>query len=800
MTNLVFKVQKLFLTITILLSISIIVGLTFSCSNDQNHFEATINFYDCNTIMDVNSSLADVDYHYMIRGFKLDKDFSKNTIKSYLDHLDQYNLFFTAEDKEKISSQSKDGIFVLKKHENYYKNQESQQKDNELNDELYDYVVNFNCALVFKIFRIFQDKVNSNKNDLFSALDEITNFSLTFKNNTPKIDLDLVKLKEDSNDIEDNFVLTDDNYLEQIKKNIIFYITSSYLMDNYHQSFFDYTNYTVQKFKSYINRANKLVIDDVISSFAKGFMSNFDLGNRFFDAYEMDNIFPDAPKNQLSLGIEVFDLDDQLFIYEVLESSDAYKNQKIKFGDRITAFKLPGNNDFQALNSYNINTLKNKINYYHKDYKKIDVLIKRPKKFCSSKLSDYKEFQATLSYSFMDTPSKQRPTSYAFNIKNSIDDKRIKVGYLKLYSFYPKGPKNTASIYEDVYQELELLLAQNIQSLVIDLRSNPGGEASSMAKIINMFSEKNINQFSQIAVHSPIQSHNESKVGHFIIKDPFKTFQSIFDKKATLTELHYLPLVILVNRNSASASEALAHNFKINNRAIIVGDDRTLGKGTVQGYKFNYSYAISVTTSMFFGSDGSSIQKVGVKSDIIIPSYTIAYKNLYGYNNDNSLKNKSIQVPENSVQNLGFRDNNDINKLALLSFDRMKTNEVSSVVKDFIRYADLNKLSFDYFKYEILNRSSPRKKDSFLYETNFYKNLDRKNIFYKSMLTANLSDKFLKIIRANNKDIKDYFAPRLVDSDYTMSEALNIAADYFILCKNKKNKSQLEDNKFLGCK
>ena len=82
------------------------------------------------------------------------------------------------------------------------------------------------------------------------------------------------------------------------------------------------------------------------------------------------------------------------------------------------------------------------------------------------------------------------------------------------------------------------------------------------------------------------------------------------------------PLVILTSRLTASASEIVAGAMKDYGRAVIVGDDHTFGKGTVQSFIHQPGRlgAIKVTTALFFRPGGASTQHEGVAADVVLPS------------------------------------------------------------------------------------------------------------------------------------------------------------------------------------
>lgn len=139
-----------------------------------------------------------------------------------------------------------------------------------------------------------------------------------------------------------------------------------------------------------------------------------------------------------------------------------------------------------------------------------------------------------------------------------------------------------------------------IDSLILDLRNNGGGLLDESIRVVGLFVPESI----AVQVKST---------------DGPRLF-----KAGPAPILIKEPMVVLINRYSASASEIVAGALKDYNRALIVGDDRTYGKGTVQSVinKFREISLgmIKVTTAQFFTPSGSSTQMKGVTSHIQIPS------------------------------------------------------------------------------------------------------------------------------------------------------------------------------------
>ena len=186
----------------------------------------------------------------------------------------------------------------------------------------------------------------------------------------------------------------------------------------------------------------------------------------------------------------------------------------------------------------------------------------------------------------------------------------MKIGYINLPSFY-QDPHRDKSSAGDMRDLITKLTSAGIQGLVVDLRGNPGGLLTEAAEIGGLF-----------ITSGPIV---QIKAGN---GDP----QIIQDDDGTA--LYTGPLVILIDRFSASASEILAgaiHDYK---RGIIIGPSSTYGKGTVQSYNPIPSFpessrgkkgAIKVTTHIFYQPSGTSNQLNGIAPDIMVPALSSAW-------------------------------------------------------------------------------------------------------------------------------------------------------------------------------
>ena len=181
-------------------------------------------------------------------------------------------------------------------------------------------------------------------------------------------------------------------------------------------------------------------------------------------------------------------------------------------------------------------------------------------------------------------------------------DKDYKVGVIELPAFYfdfdayQKRDYNYKSSSKDVKKLLKDLKKEDIDGLVIDLRNNGGGSLYEANALAHLF----LGRGTTVQVKS--SNGNIQGLGE-------RWGYQFFDK----------PLLVLVNKFSASASEILAGAIQDYGRGLVVGTN-TFGKGTVQKVDLLSSGQIKFTESKFYRVSGSSTQNQGVVPDINLPS------------------------------------------------------------------------------------------------------------------------------------------------------------------------------------
>ncbi|MEZ4816240.1 MAG: S41 family peptidase [Bdellovibrionota bacterium] len=194
-------------------------------------------------------------------------------------------------------------------------------------------------------------------------------------------------------------------------------------------------------------------------------------------------------------------------------------------------------------------------------------------------------------------------------IHNVIDSTGVsrKVATLRFLVFYQNAEKDFNETLQKITKD------EKPDTVVIDLRSNPGGSLESVAKILDSLVAEGVAaqmQYGSGKIEKFYGDHNKDT-------------------------LYSGPLVVAINKDSASASEILAGSLKDYKRALIVGSEQSYGKGSVQGIIFEIEDTfenrfrglapngivggVICTTGGFYLASGKSTQLNGISSDVLIP-------------------------------------------------------------------------------------------------------------------------------------------------------------------------------------
>jgi len=344
-----------------------------------------------------------------------------------------------------------------------------------------------------------------------------------------------------------------------------------------------------------------------------------------------------------------------------------------------------------------------------------------------------------------------------------ISKEDVDYGYISLPKFYVdfSDYKNRNSA-KDVKNHIIKLKNNGMQGLILDLRNNGGG---SLQTVVDM-------------------------TGLFIEKGPVVQVKSIGNRKKVLYDRNPEivwdgPLVVLINEMSASASEILAAALQDYKRAVIIGSEKSFGKGTVQNIidlnKFisnsNFDMgAIKITTDKFYRINGESVQLEGVKSDIVIPD---SYMHIFNGEKDekNPLQWDKIDAAYYTKWN-GFKN---INFITSNAQSRINSND----------YHKLISKRAEWIKEQRDNKIIPL---NFLSYKDYTENNSKKNKLFESIsdYSNNLNFKLLKTEKEFIMSNKELLSNRNrwhknLKRDIFISEGINVLEQIF----SNKTKSEM---------
>ncbi len=269
----------------------------------------------------------------------------------------------------------------------------------------------------------------------------------------------------------------------------------------------------------------------------------------------------------------------------------------------------------------------------------VDLVIRRGKNI---------EFPVTLKRAIIEVPTVKYGTIK--DVKNAGT-----VGYIRIIEFIPQ----TA---ERVQQALDSFKKEKISSLIIDLRNNPGGLITSVVDVADKFIDNGpiVSTKSRLAFENSV-----------FTASPRKT---TFSKD--------IPIVVLINKGSASASEILSGALKDNHLAYLVGQ-RTYGKGSVQQVlPLSSTDGIKITMARYYTPSDTNIDKIGIPPDreVLFPEFgedgDRQYTELIKSNEIEKIVDGNSSLPEEKIASIAEGLHKKYPSIELVYLRKLVRNEV----------------------------------------------------------------------------------------------------------------------------
>ncbi len=320
--------------------------------------------------------------------------------------------------------------------------------------------------------------------------------------------------------------------------------------------------------KDYVD-GQKLTYQELVYGALKGMLGTLDPHSEFMDPEKYRELQNDTQGAFGGLGISVNYKDNFITVVVPMTNTPAWR-AGILSGDRIV--KINGKSTEKMSIDDAIRDLRGEPNT------DVRLTVFRPASH------ETKEFKLTRAMINVDMVTD-------INGRKEFKLGEDKIGYVRLIQF---GEKTS----DDLEAALSKLKRQGMQGLVLDLRWNPGGLLDQAVDVCSKFLPKR-----QLVVttegRSPSQDSRREALGH--------------------DELSGMPVVVLVNLGSASASEIVAGCLQDLKRAVILGE-RTFGKGSVQSIlPLQDGSALRLTTAKYYTPSHKVIHEVGITPDITVP-------------------------------------------------------------------------------------------------------------------------------------------------------------------------------------
>ncbi|MGO4821168.1 MULTISPECIES: S41 family peptidase [unclassified Flavobacterium] len=332
-----------------------------------------------------------------------------------------------------------------------------------------------------------------------------------------------------------------------------------------------------------ICKINTLLQSDtaLTQAFYNLFCSYFDPHTAFFSTDSKSTFLASLSKEHLSLGLNMMlNENNEIIIYDVDPNGPAFRTGKIQKGDQIIA--VSNFNESVQVSCATLESIATLIQ--SENNAKILLTLRR---------NSGKNFEVLVE---KQTIRDEGNTVYSF----VVEQNKNKYGYIKIPSFYGDIEGDSGKgCAEDTALEIIKLQKDAVKGIVIDLVDNGGGSMEEAIKLAGMFIDA-----------GPISIVIDNKLTNNIIYAPYKGM------------LYKAPIVILVNSNSASASEFFTAIMQDYKRGLVLGS-RTVGKATMQSIfplsTINNENFIKVTINKFYSITGKSHQGVGITPDVLLP-------------------------------------------------------------------------------------------------------------------------------------------------------------------------------------
>ena len=339
--------------------------------------------------------------------------------------------------------------------------------------------------------------------------------------------------------------------------------------------------------------------EEIVSTFLTVLAETYDPHSEYMSRSQLDSFNINMRLSLVGIGAVLASDEGYAKIRELVVGGPAFKDGRLKVGDRVSAV-AQGDSEFVETVDMRLDKVVEMIRGKKDTIVRLKVIPANSTDPSERKLIEIKRSEVKLTEQEAKAEIVERPMP---------DGSVQRIGWIVLPSFYADMERSrkadAKSTTKDVLILLERLKKEKIDGLVMDLRRNGGGSLEEAVNLTGLFIKSG---------YVVVARGTDGRSSNLRDTDPSVAYDG--------------PMVVLANKLSASASEIFAAALQDYNRAVVVGDSSTFGKGTVQtmvdiGNIIPMSTgagALKLTIQKFYRISGGSTQLRGVISDIKLPS------------------------------------------------------------------------------------------------------------------------------------------------------------------------------------
>lgn len=361
----------------------------------------------------------------------------------------------------------------------------------------------------------------------------------------------------------------------------------------------------IKRYKRIAKRWGQTDNDELLEMFLTSLTNGYDPHSTYMSPHTLENFMIEMSLELDGIGAALRAIDGYTTVMKVIPGGAADRDGRLQADDKIVGVAQEGETEFQDVVEWKLSDVVPMIRGKRGTKVRLQVLTPSKERKVYEIVRDRVEL------------TEEEAKGEVFEQGTGADGSPHRIGIIDLPSFYrdmgaaQNGAENFRSTTRDVRKILAEFKTKKVDAVVLDLRRNGGGSLTEAIDLTGLFIPRGpVVQVKDLL--GRVRSHDDEDDGAVVWDGP---------------------LVVVVSKFSASASEILAGAIQDYRRGVVVGDPTTHGKGTVQtlvdigeqvarGKKAPNLGALKVTIQKFYRPSGASTQNRGVASDIELPSLT----------------------------------------------------------------------------------------------------------------------------------------------------------------------------------